>query len=80
MKKIISKKLRVGTLLLCTVMMGSMFFGCRKEEKQTINFINYGENIGEGILDEFEEKYGIHVNQEVYDAPEEMYNKITYSL
>ena len=77
MKKIISKKLRVGTLLLCTVMMGSMFFGCRKEEKQTINFINYGENIGEGILDEFEEKYGIHVNQEVYDAPEEMYNKIT---
>lgn len=77
MKRIISKKLRVGTLLLCTVIMGSMFFGCKKEEKQTINFINYGENIGEGILDEFEEKYGIHVNQEVYDAPEEMYNKIT---
>ena len=77
MKRSISRKLRIAALLLCSVMAGSVFYGCKNEDKPTINFINYGENIGEGILDEFEEKYGIHVNQEVYDAPEEMYNKVT---
>ncbi|WP_294153102.1 spermidine/putrescine ABC transporter substrate-binding protein [uncultured Clostridium sp.] len=77
MKKSIRKKSKIIALLLCSIMAGSIFYGCKKEDKPTINFINYGENIGEGILDEFEEKYGIHVNQEVYDAPEEMYNKVT---
>ena len=77
MKKSIRKKSKIIALLLCSIMAGSIFYGCKKEDKPTINFINYGENIGEGILDEFEEKYGIHVNQEVYDAPEDMYNKVT---
>ena len=77
MKKSIRKKSKIIALLLCSMMAGSIFYGCKKEDKPTINFINYGENIGEGLLDEFEEKYGIHVNQEVYDAPEEMYNKVT---
>ena len=77
MKKSLSTKLRILTLLISTVMVGSVFYGCKKENKPTINFINYGENIGEGIIDEFEERYGIHVNEEVYDAPEEMYNKVT---
>lgn len=77
MKRSLSKKLRIAAMLICTVMVGSVFYGCKKEDKPTINFINYGENIGEGILEEFEEEYGIHVNQEVYDSPEEMYNKVT---
>lgn len=75
---LIGKKFKVLSLVLSCIVAGSSFYGCSmKEEKPTINFINYGENIGEGLLDEFEEEYGIHVNQEVYDAPEEMYNKVT---
>lgn len=70
------KKFKIASILLSVCMIGSMLYGCGKENKQTLNFMNYGENIGEGILEEFEEKYGIHVNQEVYDAPEEMYQKI----
>lgn len=70
------RKLKSLSLLVAVFMMAMMFAGCNKEEKPTINFFNYGENIGEGILEEFEEKYGIHVNQDVYDTPEEMYQKI----
>lgn len=68
---------RIMTLILCTFWGFSTLSGCQKQSKETINFINYGENIGEGVLEEFEKRYGIHVEQEVYDAPEEMYNKIS---
>lgn len=72
------KKFKFTALILSCVIAGTSFMGCgNKEEKPVLNFMNYGENIGEGVLEEFEEKYGIHVNQEVYDAPEEMYNKIS---
>lgn len=70
------KKIKVLSLILSLMVAGSMFYGCGKKEKPTLNFINYGENIGDGVLEEFEEKYGIHVNEEVYDAPEEMYQKL----
>lgn len=70
------KKFKIASIILSVCVVGSMLYGCGKEKKETLNFMNYGENIGEGILEEFEEKYGIHVNQEVYDAPEEMYQKI----
>ncbi|WP_294374810.1 PotD/PotF family extracellular solute-binding protein [uncultured Clostridium sp.] len=68
---------KAAALIMSLFITGSMFYGCGKQDKPTINFINYGENIGEGVLEEFEKEYGIHVNQEVYDVPEEMYNKIT---
>lgn len=72
------RKFKVLALMMSCIIAGTSFMGCgKKEEKPVLNFMNYGENIGEGILEEFEEKYGIHVNQEVYDAPEEMYNKIS---
>lgn len=73
-----SKKFKMAALMLSCIMVGTSFTGCgNKQEKPVLNFINYGENIGDGVLEEFEEKYGIHVNQEVYDAPEEMYNKVS---
>ena len=72
------RKFKVLALMMSCIIAGTSFMGCgKKEEKPVLNFMNYGENIGEGVLEEFEEKYGIHVNQEVYDAPEEMYNKIS---
>lgn len=70
------KKFKIISGLLSIFILGSMFYGCGQKDTPTLNFMNYGENIGEGLLEEFEEKYGIKVNQEVYDAPEEMYQKI----
>lgn len=73
-----NKKIKITALILSCVIGGTFFTGCgNKQEKPVLNFINYGENIGDGVLEEFEEKYGIHVNQEVYDSPEEMYNKVS---
>lgn len=69
-------KLKVLFLTFVVFMITTMFSACNKVEKQTINFFNYGENIGDGILEDFEKKYGIHVNQDVYDTPEEMYQKV----
>lgn len=55
------KKIKVLSLILSLMVAGSMFYGCGKKEKPTLNFINYGENIGDGVLEEFEEKYGIQL-------------------
>ena len=57
-------------------MTGALFTGCSKKEKQQINFFNYGENIDDETLKEFEEKYDIKVNMETFDDMEAMYQKI----
>ena len=72
MKKALKGIAAISTLFI----MSTAFYGCNTNKKPTINFINYGENIGEGVLEDFEKQYGIHVNQEVYDVPEEMYQKL----
>lgn len=50
--------------------------GCGGDGKITINVYNWGEYMDETLVDEFEEKYGINVNYEVYDTNEAMYQKI----
>lgn len=70
------KRFKAIAMLSAMLMMSASFYGCNKTQKPTINFINYGENIGKGLLEEFEDEYGIKVNMEVYDAPEEMYQKV----
>ena len=55
MKKIIA----IFTIFM---MISASMISCEKEEKTTINFLNWGENIAEGLIDEFEEKYNIKVN------------------
>ncbi len=71
------KLIKMSAFIITAIMFVSSFYGCNNKQKETINFFNYGENIGDGVLEEFEEKYGIHVNQEVYDTPEEMYTKLS---
>ena len=56
MKKIIA----IFTIFM---MISASMISCEKEEKTTINFLNWGENIAEGLIDEFEEKYNIKVNE-----------------
>lgn len=71
------KKLsKILAIFLCIMMMGALFTGCSKKEKQQINFYNYGENIDDETLKEFEEKYDIKVNMETFDDMEAMYQKI----
>lgn len=71
------KKLsKILAIFLCIMMVGALFTGCSKKEKQQINFYNYGENIDDETLKEFEEKYDIKVNMETFDDMEAMYQKI----
>ncbi|WP_296645665.1 ABC transporter substrate-binding protein [Romboutsia sp. 13368] len=68
------KKLLV--LLISTLMISTLCIGCSKKTSEEINFFNYGENIDEETIKEFEEQYGIKVNIETFDDMENMYQKV----
>ncbi|WP_297132365.1 ABC transporter substrate-binding protein [Terrisporobacter sp.] len=66
------------SLSICIVMMSIFFVGCsNKNYSQEINFFNYGENIDDETIKEFENQYGIKVNMETFDDMEAMYQKIS---
>ena len=69
MKKIIA----IFTIFM---MISTSMIACEKEEKTTINFLNWGENIADGLIEEFQEKYNIGVNQIFVDDNEEMYQEL----
>lgn len=73
------KKIIKSTSLICSfVLMIALFSGCSsKETKKTINILNYGENIADGLLKEFEEQYNIKVNEVTFDTMEKMYIELT---
>ncbi|MDU1411858.1 MAG: spermidine/putrescine ABC transporter substrate-binding protein [Clostridium sp.] len=73
MKKLI-KLLSVTT---CVLAMGIFFAGCSKNPSKEISFFNYGENIDEETVKEFEKEYGIKVNIETFDDMETMYQKVS---
>jgi len=54
-----------------------VFSGCSKDSSKEISFFNYGENIDEETVKEFEKEYGIKVNVETFDDMETMYQKIS---
>jgi len=66
-------------LLTCTIIIGILFVGCKKNYSEEISFFNYGENIDEETIKEFENKYGIKVNVETFDDMETMYQKVSNS-
>lgn len=68
------KKLLV--LLISTLMISTLCIGCSQKTSEEINFFNYGENIDEETVKEFEEQYGIKVNIETFDDMENMYQKV----
>ena len=71
------KKLLI--LLISTLMISTLCIGCSKKTSEEINFFNYGENIDEETVKEFEEQYGIKVNIETFDDMENMYQKVKSS-
>ena len=62
---------------ICMVIMGTFFVGCSKDSSKEINFLNYGENIDEETVKEFEKKFGMKVNVTTFDDMETMYQKIS---
>ena len=69
------KKLsKLLSLLICVVTLAVFAVGCssKKEYTEEINFFNYGENIDDETIKEFEEKYNIKVNMETFDEMEAM--------
>ena len=67
------KKLLV--LLISTLMISTLCIGCSKKTSEEINFFNYGENIDEETVKEFEKQYGIKVNIETFDDMETYVSK-----
>ena len=69
------KKLIVLCILLTLV-------GCSKSDpvdkydSDVLNVFNWGEYIGEDVIDNFEEEYGVKVNYSLFDSNEIMYTKL----
>lgn len=66
-------------LSICVIIIGTSFVGCNKNYSEEISFFNYGENIDEETIKEFEKQYGIKVNVETFDDMEIMYQKVSNS-
>ena len=64
------------SLSICMVIMGTFFIVFNKDSSNEINFLNYGENIDEETIKEFQDKFGIKVNITTFDDMETMYQKI----
>ncbi len=60
------------------VMISVFSIGCSnsKSSSDKISFYNYGENIDDATIEQFEREYGIKVNMETFDDMEAMYAKI----
>ena len=71
------KSFKITALLATMVLSLSLFVGCGKSDKTTINVLNYGENIADGLIEEFEEKYDVKVNYKTFDEMETMYIEAT---
>lgn len=64
-------------VILCMVLFTLAATGCMKKDRSnTINFLNYGANIDDETVKDFEDQYGMKVNIETFDDMETMYNKV----
>ena len=75
MKKLKKLLSLAGSILVA----GMLLTGCSGKSADTINFFNYGANIDNETLKEFEKQYGIKVKMDNFDDMETMYLKIAGS-
>ncbi len=74
-----SKLKQLLSLTGCMLVAGMLVVGCNGADKKSITFYNYGENIDNETLKEFEKEYGIKVKMSTFDEMETMYQKIAGS-
>ncbi|MGL4108752.1 ABC transporter substrate-binding protein [Clostridium sp. LP20] len=68
---------KILSLLLSVLLIGTLMVACgTKDPSKVVNFLNYGENIDDETLKEFEKEYGIKVNVDTFDDMETMYQKV----
>ena len=65
-------------LLVTVLVLSSALVGCSgsNKDKIVLNVLNYGEYIDMDLLDEFENKFDVKINYEIYPTPEDMYTKV----
>ncbi|HIV02544.1 MAG TPA: spermidine/putrescine ABC transporter substrate-binding protein [Candidatus Aphodoplasma excrementigallinarum] len=79
MKKTLKK---IGVLMCAALVAVASLAGCSSdggEEKVTLRVYNWGEYIAPGLLEQFEEETGIHVEYDTFNDNESMYAKVKNS-
>ncbi len=82
-----AKKIKKTALALTlTLAITTAFSGCSSKDEEinakeiygtdTLKVFNWGEYIGENVIADFEEKYGVTVVYELFDSNEMMYTKV----
>lgn len=71
-----NKLMKVLKLAGCMLVASMLFVGCSGRGSETISFFNYGANIDDETLKEFEKEYGIKVKMGTFDDMDTMYQKI----
>ena len=70
------KVFRLFAVIVLTAVMAVTTSSCKKENKVTLKVYNWGDYIGEDVIDAFEEEYGIDVIYDTFTSNEEMLVKI----
>lgn len=71
------RSIKIFAMICSMIFTFTLFAGCQKSNKKSINVLNYGENIAEGIIEEFEDKYDVKVNYKTFDDMETMYIEVS---
>lgn len=71
-----NKLLKLFALTSCVLATALNFAGCSSNASNSITFYNYGANIDDETLREFEKTYGIKVKMGTFDDMENMYQKV----
>lgn len=69
-------KYKVFSVLLIILILSSITSCSSEEEKKFLDVFNWGENIDESLLKEFEDKYNVKINYNTYDTNEFMYEAV----
>lgn len=66
------------SLILAFVLCLGVLCGCgNASDKETLKVFNWGEYIGEDVIDDFEEQFGVKVIYDTFATNEEMYTKLS---
>ncbi len=70
---------RLLSLTGSAFVVGMLLAGCSQNRSESITFFNYGENIDQETLKQFEEEYGIKVKMDTFDDMDTMHLKLSGS-